>query len=142
MWEDLAAIGSHLMANPVVRAAVVIGSGRSFSSGVDLMDLATNLRAPLSPKGGIGRAVQAGLLNKIVSDEELEASALAWAETLAEKAPLALCHSKRLIDQAFDMTGDAITASRTSQSALTNSADFAEASGALLERRTPVFSGA
>lgn len=40
MWAELAAAGRELSADPEVRCAVLVGSGASFSSGIDLEEFA------------------------------------------------------------------------------------------------------
>lgn len=232
MWQELAEVGEQLCADDSVRAVVVSGRGRSFSSGIDLRDLVGTLRqaesdaerrrigqlaqgattwlarAPFptlaAVRGyaygaglalalgadlriatadarfgaveakygivpdmgvvewlprlvGMGRAkemiflaqpvdaVEAhriGIVNRLVpTGDDLETAAAQLAAGLAAGPPLALRHSKRLVQQAFDPDGVAIAASLEAQFECLASADFEEACNAFLEGRPPVFAG-
>ena len=50
------------------------------------------------------QALEMGLINRIVPKEDLESEALAWAETLAEKSPVALQIAKQAFYASSDMT--------------------------------------
>jgi len=43
MWEEMRALGQELRNDPEVRALVVIGEGRSFSTGIDISQFGANL---------------------------------------------------------------------------------------------------
>ena len=88
------------------------------------------------------RCRELGLVNKIVADDELLASARAWAEKLAGKAPLALARAKKLMRQASSLSyADAITSEATLQHLCFDSADCREGISAFLEKREPRFTG-
>ncbi|MCY4210734.1 MAG: enoyl-CoA hydratase-related protein [Gammaproteobacteria bacterium] len=89
------------------------------------------------------RCQELGLVNKVVADDEPLASARAWAETLAGKAPLALARTKKLMRQAATHSyADAITSEAALQHLCFDSADSREGISAFLEKREPRFTGA
>jgi enoyl-CoA hydratase len=77
-------------------------------------------------------ALARGLVDRAGTVED----AIAWAHEIAELAPLALAHSKLVLNGSAD---DA--AIEESFAAVWASADVAEAAAARSERRTPVFAG-
>ena len=88
------------------------------------------------------RCRELGLVNKVVADNELLASARAWAEKLAGKAPLALARAKKLMRQASSLSyADAITSEAALQHLCFDSADCREGISAFLEKREPRFTG-
>ena len=88
------------------------------------------------------RCRELGLVNKVVADDELLASARAWAEKLAGKAPLALARAKKLMRQASSLSyADAITGEAALQHLCFDSADCREGISAFLEKREPRFTG-
>jgi enoyl-CoA hydratase/carnithine racemase len=246
MWSELAKLGAELSGDPEIRAMVVIGEGRAFSSGIDLAELmalgnsglfaeagttagdsevkvvdprsdrlvtsilevqeaftwlekapfasvaairgyafgaglqlalacdlrvvarGTKLGAPehrygLVPDLGAtwrlpaavgpakakeliltGETIEAeeahriGLANRLCDDAELEAVAGALAEKLAAQPPIAMRHSKALVDAAPSQTTDeARLAVAAAQAECIRSADFLEALAATSERRAP-----
>lgn len=88
------------------------------------------------------QALELGLINRIVEDDELEASALAWARELATGAPLALAATKRLLWNGLGLGVEACLPeeSRT-VSELSGTADAREGLAAVIERRKATFVG-
>lgn len=88
------------------------------------------------------RCVELGLANKAAPADELMKEALAWAETLAQRAPLSVAATKKAMRFAaasdwantFDLEASA-------QGALRDSADHAEGVAAFFEKRKPRFEG-
>jgi len=83
-----------------------------------------------------------GIFNRVVPDDELQSSALAWARDLAEGPPIALRWMKDNLNRA--LVADLRTcieeeAVRQCQAAETE--DFKEATRAFAEKRKPVFKG-
>lgn len=88
------------------------------------------------------RAMQVGLINKVVPAAELMTAALEYAQRIAANAPLALQASKELAVRSLDM--DLATGLRMEQMVnriLHHSEDTAAAKSAFAEKRIPEFKG-
>ena len=87
-------------------------------------------------------AQAAGLVNKVVADEEVLKTAQQWAAKLAAKAPLALGRTKKLMRQAGATSyAEAIAAEAALQGLCIDSDDSREGISAFLEKREAVFKG-
>lgn len=88
-------------------------------------------------------AKEIGLVNRVLSNDELDGFVDGWAARLAAGPPNAMAQSKRLLNDSFEMTLDqAVEAEGTAQALNIVSKDAAEALAAFLEKRDPVFRGA
>lgn len=86
--------------------------------------------------------LDAGIANKVVPLEELEAATRGWAERLSQTAPLAMSACKRLLRKAPDLSlGEMITEEGYEQATLLKSQDFREGVAAFFEKRKPVWQG-
>jgi 2-(1,2-epoxy-1,2-dihydrophenyl)acetyl-CoA isomerase len=87
-------------------------------------------------------ALAAGLVSKVVPDEDVQDEAAAIAQSLASSATGALGGIKRLVGQGLVTTLDAaLDAEQASISARADSAEGREGVRAFVERRAPVFGG-
>jgi len=89
-----------------------------------------------------GSLVEAGLVNAVVPDGELEAAADALANKIAEKSPLSHASMKRLVDEGLEQPLEA--ALRLEVEALKthlDSHDVREGLAAFREKRKPRFEG-
>jgi enoyl-CoA hydratase len=87
------------------------------------------------------RALQMGLVNRVVADEELLAGALAVAGSIATNAPSVVRAIKRTLRAAVDASFEATIELETAIQAITqDSPEAAEGWAAFRERRPPVFS--
>jgi enoyl-CoA hydratase len=128
------------IADPHVRVGLVAGDG-----GAVIWPLAVGpaLAKEYLLSGDPVTAVDAermGLVNKVVADDELDTTAMAFAERLAAGAPMALRYTKasvnKLIKDALNIAFDYSTAAEM----LTfQSEDHKEALAAISERRKPDF---
>ncbi|MFE9929845.1 enoyl-CoA hydratase/isomerase family protein [Streptomyces sp. NPDC005533] len=87
-------------------------------------------------------AERLGLVNKVVPAQELEATARAWAERLAQGPTRALALTKQLVNASLD--GDratALAAEATAQEINMTTADANEGVASFVERRTPTYLG-
>ncbi len=87
-------------------------------------------------------ALQWGLVNRVVKDDELLDEAIALADQIAQHAPLAVGLFKRIIDVGDGL--DRLTQmelERWAQSQLITAEDTAEAMKAFVQRRKPEFKG-
>jgi enoyl-CoA hydratase / 3-hydroxyacyl-CoA dehydrogenase len=84
-------------------------------------------------------AYEMGLVNRVVADHELFDSALAWAQKLADQAPLAVEEIKR-VSAAADLDAG-VQAEKQAFARVFGSADAREGISAFLKKRTARFSG-
>ncbi|MDE2221166.1 MAG: enoyl-CoA hydratase/isomerase family protein [Gammaproteobacteria bacterium] len=107
-----------------------VGARRAFEFAVDCTRLAA------------GRCQELGLANRVVAKGTAVDTALQWAARLAQRAPLALMHSKRLLRAAGGVGfADSFQAEIEAQAQCIDSADFREGVAAFLARREPRFTG-
>jgi len=87
-------------------------------------------------------ALRLGLINRICAPEALEAEVRAYAEAVAQKAPLSLRASKAIVNELMkpESAQDAAMM-RGHVETCFNSADYTEGRRAFMEKRTPVFQG-
>jgi 2-(1,2-epoxy-1,2-dihydrophenyl)acetyl-CoA isomerase len=88
------------------------------------------------------RCVELGLANKAVPADELQDTALAWAQALAQRAPLALAATKRAMRFALEHDwGASFDFESKLQGELLGSDDNKEGIEAFFEKRAPDFKG-
>lgn len=87
-------------------------------------------------------ALETGLVNRVVPAAQLDEAAATWARCLAERAPLALAHTKRVMRYAAAHSYEETFAEEARVQALClQSEDFSEGREAFLDKRKPRFSG-
>jgi 2-(1,2-epoxy-1,2-dihydrophenyl)acetyl-CoA isomerase len=88
------------------------------------------------------QALDWGLINEVVSDDELEATSTALLERLASGPTASYAGSKRLLNRRMyaDLAGQ-LDAEADAQKAQGNSKDFIEGVVAFVEKRPPNFTG-
>jgi 2-(1,2-epoxy-1,2-dihydrophenyl)acetyl-CoA isomerase len=87
-------------------------------------------------------ALDMGLVSRVVADNDLEPATMELAQSLADQPPLALAATKRLVWQGLGSTVDARLAEEArTVSELSGTADSREGLAAVIERRTPRFTG-
>jgi 2-(1,2-epoxy-1,2-dihydrophenyl)acetyl-CoA isomerase len=88
------------------------------------------------------QAVEFGLVNRLVAEEEIDGFVADWAERLAGGPPIAMAMTKRLLNNSFNVTlEEALDDEGLSQTVNFGTKDTAEAIGAFMDRRDPVFLG-
>ena len=86
--------------------------------------------------------LELGLANRIVPAASVRKETLAWAEKLAQGAPLAQATAKRVLRHVGRMRlADAISLEAKAQQKLVESEDFRNAVAAFFDKRKPEFSG-
>jgi len=87
-------------------------------------------------------AERIGLINKMVSDEDLNEAVLDIARTIADNAPLSVAASKLTITEVLKDPADRdMDAVREAGKLCFDSADYKEGRRAFMEKRRPVFTG-
>ncbi len=89
------------------------------------------------------RALDVGLANRVVADEEFMDETMAYARRIAAGPPLGYTTVRRMVIDSVDAIGRDVLADRewAAQVALLSTADAAEGFKSFLERREPQFSG-
>lgn len=92
---------------------------------------------------GAAEACQIGLVNEVAADSELAATAMAYAQRMAEGAPRALAATKRLLWTGIGLGIDSAMPEESRTVAdLCRTDDVREGLAAVIERRPARFSGA
>ncbi len=93
---------------------------------------------------GAARAERMGLVNQVVPAGHQQTTAMAWAQGIADAAPLVVRWLKESVDHHVLPDGPTTQALRTMTRVqqMFDSRDFAEGQAAFAERRPPVFQGA
>ncbi len=87
-------------------------------------------------------ALRLGLINRICAPDALEAEVRAYAEAVAQKAPLSVRASKAIVNELMkpESAQDAAMMHGHVETCF-NSADYTEGRRAFMEKRSPVFQG-
>ena len=130
------------IADPHVRVGIVAGDG-----GAAIWPLALGpARAKQylltgDPLGAV-EAERIGLVNRVVPPASLEAEALAFAQRLADGAPLALRYTKQAVNKLVKDALNIVFDTSTALEIVTfQSRDHEEALAAIREKRAPKFEG-
>jgi len=133
---------SATIADPHVRVGIVAGDG-----GVAIWPLVVGpARAKQYLMTGdavtAGEAERLGLVNRVVPGEALQEQALAFAQRLADGAPLAIRYTKQAVNKLVkDALNIAFDTSTALEIVTFQSEDHAEALAAIREKRKPQFRG-
>jgi 2-(1,2-epoxy-1,2-dihydrophenyl)acetyl-CoA isomerase len=88
------------------------------------------------------RCLELGIANRVVGPAELKANAIAWAAALAEKAPIAVSLTKRVVRLSTSVgLSDLLTLEAELQSFCAATEDSREAIAAFGAKRRPIFRG-
>ena len=88
------------------------------------------------------RALDFGLVNRVVPNEEVVSNALEWAQTLCQRAPISMAMTKKCFRAACDSgMRNAIQFEAMAQRTAMTTDDCREGITAMLEKRKPAFKG-
>ena len=125
---------------PFVNLAIVPELGTSYSVPARAGYIAAAELFLLGMPFGAQRAAEVGLVTRVVSEDSLLSTAMETARALAEKPPVALRASKRLLKQwSREQTEAAVRVENQEFSSRVRSAEAREAITAFLEKRRPDF---
>jgi 2-(1,2-epoxy-1,2-dihydrophenyl)acetyl-CoA isomerase len=89
------------------------------------------------------RALELGIVNRVVPADEIDDVVDGWARRLAGGPPIALAMTKRLLDRSFEQSFEqALDDEARTQTVNFGTADTVEAISAFLQKREPRFRGA
>ena len=122
------------------------GFSIDFGGSYDLPRLIGTRRAKelalLGDDVGAARALELGLVNRVVAEDNLDDAVAQLVEQLLAAAPLGLSATKGLLDVSFSHSlSEALEAESTAQAMNFSSQDTREGIAAFLERRQPTFVG-
>ena len=91
---------------------------------------------------GANEALDMGLVNRVLPDNEIDAFVDDWARKLAAGPPIALAQTKRLLNNSLNVTlEEALDDEAAAQTINFATSDTAEAMRAFIEKREPKFTG-
>ena len=130
----------------VMTAFANVGASGDFGSSWFLPRLVGEAKAKelmfTSPRLTSREAKDLGIINVVLPDEDFEAHALAWCQSLAQRAPIALRYMKENINRAGDVSLQAaLDAEATAMVRTMATDDHKEAAAAFVEKRAPRFTG-
>ena len=91
---------------------------------------------------GADEAERIGLVNRVLADGEIDSFVDGWAKKLAAGPPIALAQTKRMLNNAMNVTlEEALDDEGAAQSVNFGTKDTVEAMTAFAEKRDPKFIG-
>lgn len=130
----------------VMTAFANVGASGDFGTSWFLPRLVGEAKAKelmfTSPRLSAREAKDLGIINVVLPDEDFAANAVAWCQSLADRAPIALRYMKENVNRAGDVSLQAaLDAEATAMVRTMSTADHREAAAAFVEKRSPNFSG-
>lgn len=130
----------------VVTAFANVGASGDFGGSWFLTQLVGTAKAKelyfTSPRLSAEEACDLGIVNHVLPDEGFDEAALAWCQSMAERAPIALRYMKENLNRALHADlATALDAEAAAMVRTMGTADHREAAAAFVEKRSPVFTG-
>jgi enoyl-CoA hydratase/carnithine racemase len=130
----------------VMTAFANVGASGDFGTSWFLPRLVGEAKAKelmfTSPRLSAREAMDLGIVNVVLPDDDFATAAVAWCQKLADRAPIALRYMKENINRAGDVSLQAaLDAEATAMVRTMSTADHREAAAAFVEKRSPNFSG-
>lgn len=130
----------------VVTAFANVGASGDFGGSWFLTQLVGTAKAKelyfTSPRLSAEQARVLGIVNQVLPDDGFDEAALAWCQSMAERAPIALRYMKENLNRALHTDlATALDAEAAAMVRTMGTADHREAAAAFVEKRSPVFTG-
>jgi enoyl-CoA hydratase/carnithine racemase len=130
----------------VVTAFANVGASGDFGGSWFLTQLVGPAKAKelyfTSPRLTARQALELGIVNQVLPDDDFDAAALAWCRSLAERAPVATGLMKENLNRALTVDlAAALDAEAANMVRSMGTADHREAAAAFVEKREPIFRG-
>lgn len=130
----------------IMTAFANVGASGDFGTSWFLPRIVGEARAKhlmfTTPRLSAREALDLGIVNEVLPDENFADAALAWCTHLAERAPIALRYMKENLNRSLDVSLQAaLDAEATAMVRTMSTADHREAAAAFVEKRPPRFSG-
>ncbi len=130
----------------LVTAFAGVGASGDFGGSWFLTQLVGTAKAKelyfTSPRLTAAEAHDLGMVNQVLPDDEFDTAALAWCQSLADRAPIATRLMKENLNRAITCDlATALDAEAANMVRAMSTADHREAAAAFVEKRSPVFRG-
>lgn len=130
----------------LVTAFANVGASGDFGGSWFLTQLVGPAKAKelyfTSPRLSSAEALELGLVNQVFADEGFEEAAIAWCQSLAERAPIAQRLMKENINRALHVDlATALDAEAPNMIRSMSTDDHKEAAAAFVQKRSPTFTG-
>jgi 2-(1,2-epoxy-1,2-dihydrophenyl)acetyl-CoA isomerase len=130
----------------LVTAFANVGASGDFGGSWFLTQLVGTAKAKelyfTSPRLTAREAMDLGMVNQVLADDNFEEQALEWCRDLAARAPIATRLMKENLNRAITVDlATALDAEAPNMIRSMSTADHREAAAAFVEKRSPIFSG-
>lgn len=130
----------------IVTAFANVGASGDFGGSWFLTQLVGTAKAKelyfTSPRLSAADALDLGIVNQVLPDDGFHEAALAWCQSIAERAPIALRYMKENLNRAIHVDlASALDAEAPAMVRSMSTADHKEAAAAFVEKRRPTFTG-
>jgi enoyl-CoA hydratase/carnithine racemase len=127
---------------PEVKRGLIAGAGGAFRAGVSLPRAIANEVVTTGVPLSADRALQYGLVNRVVEPGNAVEAAKELAQEIASNAPISVVESLKLAKAAKDKTEPELwEMNGHAMKVITQSEDYKEGPRAFLEKRTPIWKG-